>query len=315
MSRPMSVRRVALFAAFAASVFSIASPAAPMAAQTPAVTGSTSAQSQADDVMLDLAVHDRRNRPVLDLRPGDITVTDNGKPVRLADLHLVNGDQKSPRLITLLFDRPGLQDPKTKSEDSLFDISASSVQETSKKLRQEGMKFLKAFPAGKFQFAVMDVWGRLQIQEAFNQNLKSVAEAIPAAVEPQVYGTVVTANELEKHLAQVAITGLEPAGAAASVWDRSLARSMYTALCEFGSDRQRSASFPVAGVPVCARRSAAIIAGPQSNHLFHFDGSWGRSLRQIGQGQSSQPITQVDYRRCQPGWREHVRGCRGRTEG
>ena len=108
-----------------------------MAAQTPAVTGSTSAQSQADDVMLDLAVHDRRNRPVLDLRPGDITVTDNGKPVRLADLHLVNGDQKSPGLITLLFDRPGLQDPKTKSEDSLFDISASSVQETSKKLRQE----------------------------------------------------------------------------------------------------------------------------------------------------------------------------------
>ncbi len=245
MSRPMSVRRVALFAAFAASVFSIASPAAPMAAQTPAVTGSTSAQSQADDVMLDLAVHDRRNRPVLDLRPGDITVTDNGKPVRLADLHLVNGDQKSPGLITLLFDRPGLQDPKTKSEDSLFDISASSVQETSKKLRQEGMKFLKAFPAGKFQFAVMDVWGRLQIQEAFNQNLKSVAEAIPAAVEPQVYGTVVTANELEKHLAQVAITGLEPAGAAASVWDRSLARSMYTALVSSGqiaSDQHLSLS-------------------------------------------------------------------------
>ena len=90
MPRPIKVC-VAGLAAFAASVFSIGALTVPMAGQAPAAAGSASVQSQADDVVLDLAVHDRRNRPVLDLRPGDITVTDNGKPVRLADLHLVNG--------------------------------------------------------------------------------------------------------------------------------------------------------------------------------------------------------------------------------
>jgi ABC-type enterochelin transport system substrate-binding protein len=40
-------------------------------------------KKNAQEVSLDLVVHDRRNRPVVDLKPEQIAVTDNGSPVTL----------------------------------------------------------------------------------------------------------------------------------------------------------------------------------------------------------------------------------------
>jgi hypothetical protein len=59
-----------LCAFLASIVFVIGAATLETVAQPPAAMGSASAQSQADDVVLDLSVRDRRNRPVLDLRPG-----------------------------------------------------------------------------------------------------------------------------------------------------------------------------------------------------------------------------------------------------
>ena len=50
-----------------------------------------------DEVSLDLAVKDKHRKPVLDLKPEDIEVTDNGIPVTLKDFRLVQGDVSSSR--------------------------------------------------------------------------------------------------------------------------------------------------------------------------------------------------------------------------
>src|ERR1700679_3274263 len=57
------------------------SPAAPSPGPTPSIT------ANADEVSLDLVVRNRHNRPVVDLSPSDLLITDNGSPVTLSGLH------------------------------------------------------------------------------------------------------------------------------------------------------------------------------------------------------------------------------------
>lgn len=218
-----SALSIALFVYFTASV-------GPMVAETPAKTSEAAAQPAAEPVSLDLSVRDRHNEPVLDLKQGDITVTDNGKPAKLTDLKLMDGKGQEEPLITLFFDRPGMEDSKRRTEDSLFATSASAARESSKRLRQQANNLLKAFPASGFRFAVVDVWGRLQIQQEESDNRKATAEAVLTAIDPQVYGVKMEANALEQRLVRIAKTGQDSEGKVSNAWERTLARSMYTAM-------------------------------------------------------------------------------------
>ena len=204
--------------------------AALLVSQAPPATGQVNLESAVDPVLLDLAVRDRHNRPILDLKPEEVTIADNGKQAKLTDLRLVNGEQRDEALITLIFDRPGMEDSQRGSEDSLFAPPASVARETSKTLRREASRFLSAFPAGGYQFAVVDAWGRLQVQQEHSANRKATEESVLAAVQPELYGTKVEANVVERRLAQLAKTGQDSTGAAVSVRERALARSMYSAL-------------------------------------------------------------------------------------
>jgi len=199
-------------------------------AQNPAATAQSGIQPPVGPVMLDLAVRDRHGRPVLDLKPEEISVTDNGKPVKVTDLRLVNGKQQDKPLITLLFDRPGMPDNRKKADEFLAGGSGPQARRTSRKLHDAATKFLRAFSSGGFQFAVVDVWGRLQIQQESSDDYKTVTDAISDAVQPEVYGNKIAANALEQRLMQVAKTGQDSSGKAASVRERTLARSMVAAL-------------------------------------------------------------------------------------
>jgi hypothetical protein len=52
----------------------------------------------AEEVSLDLVVHDKKNQAVLDLKPGEIAVFDAGSPVTLNSLRLVSGKPDSLRV-------------------------------------------------------------------------------------------------------------------------------------------------------------------------------------------------------------------------
>ncbi len=210
-------------------VLLIGAAAEPLAAQ-PSSTEAASPQMSADSVMLDLAVRDRHNKPVLDLHPEELSIADNGTAVKLTDLHLVDGKGQNEPLITFVFDRPGMHDTRKGSDDFLFGRSPIAARETSRQLRTAAAKFLKGFPGSGVRFAVVDVWGRLQIQQAFTSDHKAVAKAISAAVDPEVYGTRVAANAEEKRQIQIAKTGQDSSGSDMSTRDRALARSMYAAM-------------------------------------------------------------------------------------
>ena len=223
--------RVFILIAIAANTFLLGLAAAPVLSQTPpSATGPSNLQAPGDEVLLDLSVHDKHNKPVLDLQTDQISVTDNGVPVTLTGLRLVSGQQENAPLITLLFDRPAIEGTQKDSENSLFSGSASSAHETGEGLRRAAIKFLKTFPDNGFQFGVMDIWGRLQIQQEYTGDHVAIARAISAAVQPGQYGTKVEANAVEQRLAQDAKTGQDASGTAVSTRERALARSMYAAL-------------------------------------------------------------------------------------
>jgi hypothetical protein len=73
--------------------------ATPQAAASPAIV------STVDEVNLDMVVHAKENKPVLDLKPEDITVTDLRLAIRLSDLRLVTGASRAQHLVTLVLDR------------------------------------------------------------------------------------------------------------------------------------------------------------------------------------------------------------------
>src|SRR5580692_2134205 len=110
------------------------SAVAPPAPEPPAQqTDKTTIVSNADEVTLDLVVHDKKNRPVVDLRPADITVSDSGSAVKLSDLRLVSGQSAADHPITLLFDP--------------LDTSGAT------NARNVARKILKLVPANGFSFS------------------------------------------------------------------------------------------------------------------------------------------------------------------
>src|ERR1035438_766079 len=102
-----------------------------------------------DEVSLDLAVHDKNQNPVLDMKPEDFAVTDNGAPVKLTSFRFVSGEAAVSRghMITLVFD--------------------SFHGATAKNVRLIAVKILKALPNDCYSFAAMDFAGRLRLIQGY----------------------------------------------------------------------------------------------------------------------------------------------------
>jgi VWFA-related protein len=178
----------------------------------------------ADEVSLDLVVHDKKNRPVLDLKQGEIAVTDDGSPVELNSFRLVSNEQKSEHLITLIFDRPSPAAGKTQETDP-------SMMKTA---RDAATKILMMAPASGFSFSVLTVEGRLRLQVGFTSDRKAIAQAIDAATKPVKTRNGSTVSELEKQLIAAALTGADPSGKPVGAKVRALDLAMLSALNDSG---------------------------------------------------------------------------------
>jgi VWFA-related protein len=209
--------------------------ASPIASQAPPSTSHPVPAPQSPDaqqldlsvsanaVSLDLVVRDKGGKPVLDLRPDEIAVTDNNAPVALENLHLVNKQQGGDHLISLVFDRPV---PASGKEHSI-DLYAKPAQDAAAMI-------LKMVPQGRFSFAVLSVEGRLHLQQGFTSDRTVIAQAVNEATKPLKMASGSTVSDKEKDLILLAKTGSTPEGAAASPSDRQLAQALYTALDHSG---------------------------------------------------------------------------------
>jgi VWFA-related protein len=121
-----------------------------------------------DEVSLDMAVRTKHNKPVLDLEPSQLTVTDAGSPVRLSSLRLVTADSGSEHLVTLVFDQ----------------LSRSAA----KRARAVAEKILGVFPEKGFSFAVLQVNGRLRLLQPYTPDRglvdTAITDATPAKPAP-----------------------------------------------------------------------------------------------------------------------------------
>lgn len=118
-----------------------------------------------DEVSLDMVVHDKGKKLILDLKPEDLAVTDNNTPVKLTGLRLVRGDSTRGHLVTFAFD--------------------AFVGPTAKNARNVAQKILKVLPAKGYSFSVLDFRGRLRIIQGFTDIRKQVSDGIDVATESQ----------------------------------------------------------------------------------------------------------------------------------
>ena len=132
--------------------------AVPAAPDSPAAT---SLSTNVDEVSLDLTVRTKHNKPVLDLEPSQLTVTDAGSPVQLSSLRLVTADSGSQHLVAMVFDRLG--------------------KGAAERAHTMADKILGVFPAKGFSFAVLQVNGRLRLLQPYTRDRQLVDAAVGAA--------------------------------------------------------------------------------------------------------------------------------------
>ena len=193
---------------------------APQTAERPAV-----ASSVADDaVLLDLVVQDKRGKPVVDLKPEELAISDDGNPITLNSLRLVSGEKQSEHLITLVFDRPGAG----------RGVERQSSTALMKDERDAAAKILRMTPQSGFAFSVFSIEGRLRLHHGFTSDRNALGEAINAATEPEMPGSGSAASTAERELISVALTGVDRTGKRATAHERLLAETLYGALRSSG---------------------------------------------------------------------------------
>jgi VWFA-related protein len=199
-------------------------PSASCQAPTPPASQTVDLSVTADEVALDLVVHDKKNKPVLNLKQDEIAITDGGSPVTINSFRLVNGAKTNERLITLVFDRPRpVTGTKLESDPSMM-----------KNAREAAEKIFKMVPEGGFSFSVLTVEGRLRLQSAFTSDRNALAQAVNSATQPVTAWDTSPANPLEKQLVSAALTGIDASGKAVGAHDRALDKTMLAALTDSG---------------------------------------------------------------------------------
>ena len=193
-------------------------PASAAPAAAPQATAPTTILTSVDEVTLDMVVRDKKNKPVLDLRPGDLTVSDGGATVKLSDIRLQTGT--GDHLVTMVFDR-------------LEPSSANNAREIAAKI-------LKAIPTNGFSFSVLDLDGRLRLLQEFTSDRGAVTKAVATACahgellrEQVIRKNVSKEDEAagpEKNLIAVAQTGMDVSGTRASAEQRHVAQVLLAGL-------------------------------------------------------------------------------------
>ena len=173
---------------------------------------STTIFANSNEVSQDLVVRDHKNKCVLDLKPEDIAITDNGSAVKISSLHFVTEQSQVRRSISLLFGRL----------DSSAATNASEIAN----------KILKIVPESGFEVSVMNISGRLRLFQEFTTNRAALRKAVNLATGTAQVENAGEIAQPEKGLMAVAETGKNLTGVATDEQERATARIMLMSLQE-----------------------------------------------------------------------------------
>ena len=214
----MIVRLPALFA------FTVAASWASGQAAQPSASQAVDMHLNVEEVSLDLVVDYKNNKPILDLKPEELEITDDKSPVKLSSLLLVSGKQESDHLITLVFDGTN------RVAETGHKMDPSSM----KSERDAAAKILKMVPENGFSISVLNVEGRLRLQHGFTHDRKTLAQAISAATGLDKSANGGPVNEPEKQMVAELQAGTNSSGKPASTAEHTQALALYSALNQSG---------------------------------------------------------------------------------
>jgi VWFA-related protein len=186
----------------------------------PAASPSVSSPAAGESMQLYLVVHDKHDRPVLDLKPEELALTDDGSPAKLDNLQLVNSRKPATNLVTFVFDSfPPQKDAHPKKPSAKIENA-----------RDAALKILSLLNESGFQFSVFNIDSRLHLQQGFTSDLTAVETAINAVTGPAAARDKKSAAKAEKDLISVALSGVDASGRPVAARERLLAQSSYAAL-------------------------------------------------------------------------------------
>jgi VWFA-related protein len=212
--------------------------------------------SNVDEVSLDLVIHNKSYEPVLNLKPEDLVVLDDGKRVKLTGLHLVSADSPNapPHMVTLVFD--SFRGPIAKSAHTMAD------------------RVLAARPTQGFSFAVMDFTNRLRLVQGFTSDRATVENAVQVETDSNAIEMATTLSQsidvaidkkadaarntavakAEKDLIAIAQTGADTSGRHVDFTERARAQALLRALQDTPEIAQKQKAWlNLAGLMALAR--------------------------------------------------------------
>ena len=148
-------------------------PTAPAPASAPQAP---TAKTAAEEVMLDLIVRDKKGKPVTDLKPEDLTITDNGAAQTLTSFRLVRGSEaisqtgattaldplRQLRLVTLAFEPMDEVDQRKLTRTAAIDL-------------------VKGEQGANVYYSVVVISNRLLAVQPFTNDKQALAGAIERA--------------------------------------------------------------------------------------------------------------------------------------
>jgi len=156
----------------------------------------------AEEVVLDVVVRDKKGKPIKDLTPEEITVTDNGSKQKIISFRLVEGKEAIAkgstvpldplhqlRLVTLVFERLGVESRRV--------------------ARQAAIDLVKGEQAQNVFYAVVAIDQRLWPLQDFTRDKESLRKAIELATSGQYSQYSVDADSVKARL-QSQITNPQP---------------------------------------------------------------------------------------------------------
>lgn len=200
--------------------------------------GSATVVKNVDEVSIDLVVH-KGHKPVLDLKPGDIDLTDDGNAVTVSDLRLIRSESTGKHLITLFFDR--------------LDPSAAT------NAREVARKILKIIPPEEFSFAVFSIGTHLDLLQASTTDRQQVQKAIDIATGDSISDRDQAAANAEKML--TATLRSLPTESTTQDYDRTAERAELASLTQSQRILQNENSAPSLAILLALAQSQGVIPG------------------------------------------------------
>ena len=159
----------------------------PVRAQPPIVRGGV------DEVLFDIVVRDKKGKPIMDLKPGDVTVIDNGVKQKLTSFRLVHGTE----VITQAGATTKL-DPQRQIRLVTLAFEAINEVDQRKTARTAALDLISGDQGANVFYSVVMLNTRLLVLQPFTNDKKALADAIDRATTGRAIGKLLSESDAIK---------------------------------------------------------------------------------------------------------------------